>query len=851
MTGTTNGKTSADPAVESLQLKVGGMSCSFCVSTIETAYRRMAGVRDVHVSLAHEEALVRYEPEKITPEKIRETLRQIGYTVRDPDKVKAFEEQQAEMRNARNKLIVVGALTLISAVLMSLMWFKLAPPEVLKPVLLTATPLLALATMFGPGWYILTKAYYSLRRAILNQHVLLEFAALAGLIGGVLGLVGFFYDIEVLRFPAAEFFAVSVFVIAYHVLSEWTSLYVRVKASRAVERLLHLQPDSAWVLRDGEAIEVSVQEVRVGDRVRVRPGESIPVDGRVVDGGSSVDMSIVTGESIPVEKGPGDEVVGGSINQTGSLVVEVTRIGEESFLAQVARYIQEARAMKPGILQLVDVVLKYFVPGVIGFAGMSFLAWTLGAWLATGEMDISRAIFATLAVFVMGYPCALGMATPLAMIRGGGMAAERGVLMRSGEAFHVLKDVRKVVFDKTGTLTRGRPTVTDIVAYQGFGEEALLRRAASAESASEHPLAAAVLDAAEAKGLRLEAVNDFNAEPGKGVRARLDGHAVYVGNPDWFTGELAAELPAATRNDIRHMQDEAKTVVLVGEETGGNTTVLGLVAIADTLKDDAKATISRLRGLGLEPVMITGDNERTAHSVAQDVGIEEVLAQVLPDQKADRVRALQQEGYRVAFVGDGINDAPALMQADVGIAIGAGTDIAIESADVILTGERLGGVVDAYQIGGNSYRKTVQNLALAFTFNGIGVPAATTGLVDPVWAMIAMAASVTTVLANSFGGRLLTGAWQPGAAQKPSVGQAASPELAEAGTSEVVLKVPGIHCQGCVDTIQGYLGAEEGIDGVSGDAQAKHVHVVFRPDVLSIERIKAALERIGYRVEAG
>ena len=783
MTGTENSGTSAAPAVESLQLKIGGMSCSFCVSTIEKAYRRVAGVRNVHVSLAHEEALVRFDPGKITPEKIRETLRQIGFTVRDPDKVKAFEEQQAEMRGARHKLIGMGMLTLISATLMSLMWFKLAPPRLLQPVMLTVIPLLALAAMFGPGWTILKKAYHSLRRGIFNQHVLLEFAAMAGLVGGVLGLVGHFYGIEALRYPAADFFAVAVFVIAYHVLSEWTSLYVRVKASRAVERLLELQPDTAWVLRDGktgggESIEVPVQEVRVGDRVRVRPGESIPVDGRVVEGGSSVDMSLVTGESIPVEKGPGDEVVGGSINQTGTLVIQVSRVGEESFLAQVARYIQEARAMKPGILQLVDVVLKYFVPGVIAFAGLSFLIWTLGAWLVTGEVDLSRAIFATLAVFVMGYPCSLGMATPLAMIRGGGMAAERGVLMRSGEAFHALKDVRKIVFDKTGTLTRGKPAVTDIIAGGGLGEDELVRQAASVESASEHPLAAAVLDAADARGLRLAAVDQFNAEPGKGVRARLEGRTLYVGHPEWFTGELAVELPAEAQKEISRLRDEAKTVVLIGEETAGKTAVLGLIAIADTLRDDARATIARLRGFGLEPVMITGDNLGTALGVARDVGIEEVFAQVLPGQKAERVRALQHEGHRVAFVGDGINDAPALMQADVGIAIGAGTDIAIESADVILTGERLGGVVDAYLIGGNSYRKTVQNLALAFSFNGIGVPAAATGLVDPVWAMIAMAASVTFVLANSFGGRLLTGAWQPGAAREPAVGKTDSPEPA-------------------------------------------------------------------------
>lgn len=321
--------------------------------------------------------------------------------------------------------------------------------------MLTAMPLLAVATVFGPGFYILKMAYHSLRRRILNQHVLLEFGAFAGLIGGGLGLLGRFLDLPGLQFPAADFFAVATFVTTYHILSGYTSLLVRTRASQAVRKLLDLQPATARVIRDGREEEVIIEEVKPGDRVRVRPGEAIPVDGQVIEGASGVDESLVTGESMPVEKTVGDEVIGGSINQTGTLVIEVTRIGEESFLQQVARYIEEARVMKPGILQVVDVVLKYYVPTVIGFAALGFLIWTLGAWLVTGQVNLPRAIFAMLAVFVMGYPCALGMATPLAMIRGGGEAAQKGILMRSGEAFQVFKDVKVVLLDKTGTLTRG------------------------------------------------------------------------------------------------------------------------------------------------------------------------------------------------------------------------------------------------------------------------------------------------------------------------------------------------------------------------------------------------------------
>jgi len=817
---------------EQLQLNIGGMSCSFCVQTIERALARIEGVRAAHVSLAHESGLIEYEPDKVEPDRIKATLRSLGYTIRDPSKVKAYEEQAEELRTAKRYLFVAAGMTTVSLLSMVLMWTGLVSMASLAPVLTVVMPLLAAATVFGPGLHILKMAFHSIRRGILNQHVLLELGAFAGLIGGAIGLFGRWFDIAALQFPAFDFFAVAVFITTYHILSEYTSLLVRTRSSQAVRKLLDLQPPTARVLRDGREQEVSVDDVRPSDRVRVRPGESIPVDGRVVDGASDVDESIVTGESMPVAKSEGADVVGGSVNQTGTLVLEVTRVGEESFLQTVASYVEEARAMKPGILQLVDVVLKYYVPGVVAFGALAILVWTLGAWAVTGEMNVVRAIYATLAVFVMGYPCALGMASPLAMIRGGGDAAQRGILMRSGEAFQVLKDIRTIVLDKTGTLTLGEPGVREIIpSSRGMDENDIVALAASVEHASEHPLARAIVEEAEARGLELAATKGFQAVAGRGVKGRINDRLIVAGSPGFFSEELGVTLEEA-RGDIERMQDGGMTVIALGraQEEGQPVEVLGLIGLADTIKNDARDAVAKLRELDIEPVMITGDNERTARAVAGEVGIERVLAEVLPDQKADEVRKLQEQGRRVAMVGDGINDAPALMQADVGIAIGAGTDIAIESSDVVLIGERLGSVTDVFQIGRRSYRKTVQNLSLAFAFNGIGVPLAVTGWVHPAWAMAAMVASVSTVLANSFGVRLV----------RRRKRRAAEP------TQTLDLRAPAIHCEGCLAKIQDAVGHLRGIESVEGDVESKEVHVAYHPEMTSPERIRQTMGDAGF-----
>jgi len=799
--------------MEKLQVKIGGMACSFCTETLKKGVGRMEGVAEVNVSLAHEEALVAYDPRRVDAGIITETIRSLGYTVRDPKKIRTFEEEEAELQRERDRLIIAGGAAWVAFLIMFLMWFGRYHPGM--PWIMAG---LALLTVFGPGLYILKMAWASARRWILNQHVLMEVAAFGGLLGGAIGLVN-------AAFPSLDFFGVAVFVTAYHILGGYTSLLVRTRASQAVKRLLSLQPPTARVVRDGREAEVSIEEVRAGDLVRIRPGEQIPVDGTVEDGASAVDESLVTGESIPREKLPGQEVIGGSLNHSGTLLVRVSRVGEESFLQQVARHIQEARALKPGILLLLDRILKVFVPAVLAVAAAAFIFWTLGALLLWRAPDLDRAGFAALAVLVMGYPCALGMATPLAMIRGGGEAARQGILMRSAASFQAFKDVSVIVMDKTGTITHGEPRVVAVLPAEGWDANRLLVLAASAEQPSEHPLGQAVVKAAEEKGLSVDRAEAFEAVAGKGVRATVGGKPVLVGTLG-FLAEAGIES-GALAGLAADQEAQAQTVIAVAVEGRA----VGLIALADTVKDDAAAVIARLRAAGIEPVMITGDNPRTAQAVAEQVGIREVLAQVLPQDKAERVRALQRQGKRVAMVGDGINDAPALMQADVGLAIGAGTDIAIESADVVLVGERLTAVVDAYHIARRSYRKTLQNLSLAFAFNGVGVPLATTGLIAPAWAMAAMAASVSVVLLNSFWGRLVPRLRRPA----PTV-------------QMVTLTVPSIHCEGCVAVIKDALVKLPGVVAAEGDPRTKQVIVTTRNGQDQRQAIQEAITRLGHVV---
>jgi len=602
------------------------------------------------------------------------------------------------------------------------------------------TGVLALVVVFGVAPHILRMAYQATRRGILNQHVLLEVGAFAGIAGGVIGLSGVFRD-----YPTASFFAVTVLVANYHIFSEWLSLLVKTRSSQSVKKLLDLQPDTARVVRDGAERDVAIAQVVAGDLVRVRPGERIPVDGEVREGFSVVDVSLVTGEPVPAEVGPGGEVVGGSINGAGSLLITATRVGTESFLAQVVRHVEDARALKPGILHLVDRVLRVYTPTVLFVSALALVGWLAGSWALAGEPDVRRGVFAALGVLVMGYPCAVGIAAPLAIVRAAGEAADRGIIMRTGEAFQTFGQVRTVLLDKTGTLTEGRPGVRAIEALDDEGD--LLRFAAAAESSSEHPLARAVVAFAENRGLTLPTAQEFTSVTGLGVTARIEGRDILVGRPQFLTDRGVDLTPLA--ESIGRLEQDGHTVIAVAADLAP----VGVIALGDQLRTDAVEALAQLKSDGLTPVLVTGDNPRAAAIIAAQLGIVDVRAGVLPEDKAAIVREFQTGGARVAMVGDGINDAPALMQADVGVAMGGGTDIAVESADVIIVRDDLGAVLAARDLSRSAYRRTRHNVALAFTFNGIGIPLATTGLVHPVWAMIAMAASVTAIFANSIGAR--------------------------------------------------------------------------------------------------
>lgn len=775
---------SSRPDRRKIRARIGGLHCSLCTGTIEKALGRMPGVDKVAVSLTHEQALVEYDPAVARPERLLQTLRDIGYTISDPRKLRAFEEEERDLVQEARRFVLavvlsVAAIPIIAdptvgwigflpaLVCLSLgvfvflvlrstgLWLAIGTAVGLTVMALSllylnltghltrAAPwlaaLLAVALIFGVGRHILHMAVQALRRGILNQHVLLEIGAFAGLAGGVIGLV-----LDRPDYPTAAFFAVSVMVGTYHIFSEWLSLIVKTRSSQAVKRLLDLQPETARVVRDGMETEVPIEEAKIGNEVRIRPGERIPADGIVVSGHSGVDQSLVTGEAVPVEKREGDAVIGGSINGTGTLLVRITAVGEGSFLHQVVRHVEDARALKPGILHLIDRVLRVYTPAVLLIAASAVVGWLAGSWLLTGNIDVERAVFAGLSVLVMGYPCAVGISAPLSIVRGAGQAAECGILMRTGEAFQGFRLVKKVILDKTGTLTEGRPTVRE-VETAGGNEAELLALAAAVEASSEHPLAQAVVKAAFARGATPPDVTSFEAFPGRGVIAQVGGREAIVGSPR-FLDERKVDLSVLQRR-IEALEAVGHTVIAVAHEGRA----LGIIALGDTLRPDAIDGVASLRKSGLETILVTGDNERAARRIAREVGIDEVHAGVLPQRKAAIVRELQ-TGARVAMVGDGINDAPALMQADIGIAMGAGTDIAIEAADIIILSNRLTALAEARDISRRSYRKMVQNVVLAFLFNGGGIPLAATGLVHPVWAMVAMAVSVTAIFINSLWG---------------------------------------------------------------------------------------------------
>jgi Cu+-exporting ATPase len=627
--------------------------------------------------------------------------------------------------------------------------------------------LLAAPVLFWVGQHTYVAAWRSTTHGVPNMDALIAMGTGASFLTGI---ATFFA-------PIPSYAGVSAMIMAFHLTGRYVEASAKGRASQAIRKLLELGAKTARILVEGSEREVPIDEVQVGDVMVIRPGEKIPTDGVVVEGESAVDEAIATGESMPVNKRPGDEVIGATVNQDGLLKVRATRVGKDTFLAQVVRLVEQAQGTKVPIQAFADRVTSVFVPIVVGVALLTFLAWFLFPealrpitvwasrflpWVDPSLNTFTLALITTVSVLVIACPCALGLATPTALMVGSGIGAENGILIRSGEAIQAMRDVRVVVFDKTGTLTKGKPEVTDQTPNpetrnpkpetRNPKPETLLWWAASVEVGSEHPLGKAVVRQAEEQRLVLGELRDFEALRGKGVRGVVDGKSVLVGSRALLEehGVAVGDL----EDEMRRLEDEGKTAMLVAVDGE----LLGLLAVADTLKDDAVAAVRELKALGLRTVMITGDNQRTARAIARQVGIDRVLAEVLPEAKLTEVQRLQKElalssskgaDGLVAMVGDGINDAPALTQADVGIAIGTGTDIAIEAADITLVRGDLSGVVSAVKLSRATFNKVIQGLFWAFFYNVVMIPLAILGMMHPVLAEIAMATSSVTVVTNA------------------------------------------------------------------------------------------------------
>ncbi len=738
--------------------KIEGMHCASCVINVEKALKNLDGVSEAVVNLGTESARIQTSRAGIAEEDLKKAVDKAGFKLiitQENDQMTAadMDRDQEKIDSAafRMKLAWLGTIPVILWMIPH-MFFGIMLTG--KEIYDTGMLLLSAFVIFGPGSKTVSGAIKSAMHLSPNMDTLISMGSIASFCTGIVSVlhhmgVGVMFQ---------NYAGVGAMIMAIHLTGRYIETQSRGRASQAIKKLLTLEAKDAVVERGGREVSIPVRELEIGDIMIIRPGEKIPTDGIVMEGDTSVDESLATGESMPVPKNPGDEVIGSTINQNGSIKVKASRVGKETFLSQIIRLVEQAQTSKVPIQAFADKVTGVFVPVIIGLALATLAAWLVFPgffsgiiiwassyipWVNPAMSQTALAFFAFIAVLVIACPCALGLATPTALMVGSGKGAENGVLIRKGAAIQTLKDVSVIVFDKTGTITMGKPEVTDVKVFSNMDEKDFISFAASAEKGSEHPLGKAIVVYAEQKNIPFRRAEKFRAETGRGISAVIDGKTVRVGT--WsMMRDAGISIPDEISEAARALEKQAKTVMLAALDSH-----LGLIAVADPVKPDSRDAISALKKMGLKPVMITGDNEQTARAIAHLAGVEQFRYRTLPDAKAAEIRRFQMEGERVAMVGDGINDAPALAAADVGIAIGTGTDVAIESGDIVLVQGDLSAVVKAFILSRATFKKIRQNLFWAYFYNVIMIPMAVFGLMHPVLAEAAMAFSSINVVANS------------------------------------------------------------------------------------------------------
>lgn len=737
-------KLEEEPTYETVTLKVKGMTCSSCSNHVEKGLNKLDGIIQATVNLPLEKATIKYDPKSIRLIQMAEKVEKMGYELlineEDHDEI---DDDEVKMNKAKKIMSISAG---FSAVMMTLMMYHMFVAMI--PGYFVMTVILGIPVVFGTGLHVHKASFKAIRNKTPNMDVLVSMGSLPPFL---IGLLGFFLPIQ-------TFIEMATTIMTFHLIGKYLEVKAKGRASQAIKKLIQMGAKTAKIIIDGKEIEIPTKDLQVGDIMVIRPGEKVPTDGLIVEGHGLVDESMATGESMPVKRTVNDEVIGATIIKNGLLKVKVTKVGKDTFLSHVIKLVEECQGSKVPIQEFADRITGYFVPSILLITLGTFISfnvfpqfhlgiieWGSGflPWVNPDLSPLALSFITATAVLVISCPCALGLGTPTALMVGSGIGAEKGILIRNGEAIQTFKEVTAIAFDKTGTITKGKPEVTDLVLTSDLDENTTLYLAATIEYGSEHPLASAIVEKSKSSNIDLGSVSDFHSEVGMGVYGHIDGDQIFVGNRKLMSAHsISYEKHEHT---LIALEEEAKTAMMIAK---GNV-LIGVIAVADPIKEDSFRAISELESMGIKTAMITGDNARTAAAIAKKVGISHVISEVLPDGKVAEIVKLQDQYGTVAMVGDGINDAPALKQANVGIAIGTGTDIAIEAADVTLVRGELVGIVSAIKLSRAIFRKIKENYFWAWFYNAVAIPIAMLGLLHPMIGASAMAMSSLNVVYNS------------------------------------------------------------------------------------------------------